>query len=302
MGKQIDDGGPRLALYGALAEEAASLVIRRYSTSFGLAARLLGPSVRQPVQNIYALVRVADEIVDGGADEAGLGPAIASRLLDELEHETERAMQEGYSSNLVVHAFAGTARAAGFGAELTRPFFASMRMDLSATEHDRSSFETYIYGSAEVVGLMCLRVFVRDTERAYTDAELATLETGARALGSAFQKVNFLRDLGADLTTLGRSYFPGVDAAALTDAQKNALLDDIDGELATAGASIPLLPTSSRRAVATAQRLFAELSRRLRAVPAASLLSTRVRVPDPAKLRIAVGAWNTPGDGKGAAQ
>ena len=301
MSKQTDDGGPRLALYGAVAEEAASLVIRRYSTSFGLAARLLGTNVRQPVRNIYALVRVADEIVDGGADEAGLDPAIAARLLDELEQETERAMQEGYSSNLVVHAFAGTARAAGFGAELTRPFFASMRMDLSATEHDQASFETYIYGSAEVVGLMCLRVFLRDTGRAYSDDELATLETGARALGSAFQKVNFLRDLAADLTALGRSYFPGVDAAALTDAQKNALLDDIDAELATAGASIPLLPTSSRRAVATAQRLFAELSRRLRAVPAASLLTTRVRVPDPAKLRIAVGAWNTPGDRKAVA-
>ena len=298
MGKQSDDGGPRLALYGAVAEEAASLVIRRYSTSFGLAARLLGPSVRQPVQNVYALVRVADEIVDGGADEAGLDPAVAARLLNELEQETERAIQEGYSSNLVVHAFAGTARAAGFGAELTRPFFASMRMDLSATEHDQASFETYIYGSAEVVGLMCLRVFVRDTERVYTDAELATLEIGARALGSAFQKVNFLRDLAADLTALGRSYFPGIDVAALTDEQKNALLDDIDAELATAAASIPLLPNSSRRAVATAQQLFAELSRRLRAVPAASLLTTRVRVPDPAKLRIAVGAWNTPGDGK----
>jgi len=298
MGKQSDDGGPRLALYGAVAEEAASLVIRRYSTSFGLAARLLGPSVRQPVQNVYALVRVADEIVDGGADEAGLDPAVAARLLNELEQETERAIQEGYSSNLVVHAFAGTARAAGFGAELTRPFFASMRMDLSATEHDQASFETYIHGSAEVVGLMCLRVFVRDTERVYTDAELATLDIGARALGSAFQKVNFLRDLAADLTALGRSYFPGIDVAALTDEQKNALLDDIDAELATAAASIPLLPNSSRRAVATAQRLFAELSRRLRAVPAASLLTTRVRVPDPAKLRIAVGAWNTPGDGK----
>lgn len=298
MTRQSDDGGPRLALYGAVAEEAASLVIRRYSTSFGLAARLLGPSVRQPVQNIYALVRVADEIVDGGADEAGLDPAVAARLLNELEQETERSIQEGYSSNLVVHAFAGTARAAGFGAELTRPFFASMRMDLSATEHDQASFESYIYGSAEVVGLMCLRVFVRDTERVYTDAELATLEIGARALGSAFQKVNFLRDLAADLTALGRSYFPGIDVAALTDEQKNALLDDIDAELATAAASIPLLPNSSRRAVATAQRLFAELSRRLRAVPAASLLTTRVRVPDPAKLRIAVGAWGTPGDGK----
>jgi phytoene/squalene synthetase len=296
MVNQLDDGGPRLALYGAVADEAASLVIRRYSTSFGLAARLLGPSVRQPVQNIYALVRVADEIVDGGAEEAGLEPTVAARLLDELEQETERAMHEGYSSNLVVHAFAATARAAGFGAELTRPFFASMRMDLSATEHDRASFETYIYGSAEVVGLMCLRVFVSDTSRAYTDAELATLETGARALGSAFQKVNFLRDLAADLAGLGRSYFPGIDAAAITEVQKNELLDEIDRELALAAATVPLLPSSSRRAVATAQRLFAELSRRLRATPAASLLTTRVRVPDPAKLRIAVGAWTIRGD------
>jgi phytoene/squalene synthetase len=296
MVKQLDDGGPRLALYGAVADEAASLVIRRYSTSFGLAARLLGPSVRQLVQNIYALVRVADEIVDGGAEEAGLEPTVAARLLDELVQETERAMHEGYSSNLVVHAFAATARAAGFGAELTRPFFASMRMDLSATEHDRASFETYIYGSAEVVGLMCLRVFVSDTSRAYTDAELATLETGARALGSAFQKVNFLRDLAADLAGLGRSYFPGIDAAAITEVQKNELLDEIDRELALAAATVPLLPSSSRRAVATAQRLFAELSRRLRATPAASLLTTRVRVPDPAKLRIAVGAWTVWGD------
>jgi len=299
MSKRIDDGGPRLALYGSVAEQTASLVIRRYSTSFGLAARMLGTAVRQPVENIYALVRVADEIVDGGAEEAGLDPVTAARLLDELEHETERALKEGYSSNLVVHAFAGTARSAGFGAELTRPFFVSMRMDLSATEHDQASFETYIYGSAEVVGLMCLRVFIRDTDRIYSDAELVTLESGARALGSAFQKVNFLRDLAADLTALGRSYFPGIDARALTESQKNALLDDIDRELALAAATVPLLPNSSRRAVAAAQRLFAELSRRLRALPAASLLTTRVRVPDPVKLRIAVGAWNTPGDAKG---
>jgi phytoene/squalene synthetase len=299
MGAGADDGGPRLALYGEVATQTASLVIRRYSTSFGLAARLLGPAVRQPVENIYALVRVADEVVDGGADEAGLDPAIAARLLDELETQTERAVEEGYSSNLVVHAFAATARAAGFGAELTKPFFASMRMDLSASAHDRASFEKYIYGSAEVVGLMCLRVFVSDTERVYSDAELATLETGARALGSAFQKVNFLRDLAADLTALGRSYFPGIDPVAITETQKDAVLDDIDRELGLAAATIPLLPTSSRRAVATAERLFAELSHRLRATPAASLLTTRVRVPDPAKLRIAVGAWNVQADAKG---
>lgn len=289
--KKIDDGGPRLDLYGAVAEQTASLVIRRYSTSFGLAARLLGPAVRQPVENIYALVRVADEIVDGGAAEAGAAGDVPARILNQLEQETERAIAEGYSANLVVHAFARTARAAQFGPELTAPFFESMRLDLTATEHDRASFDRYVYGSAEVVGLMCLRVFLRDTDRVFTEAELETLETGARALGSAFQKVNFLRDLAADVDALGRSYFPGIDVVSFSEAQKNELLDGIDGELELAALSVPLLPLSSRRAVATAHGLFAELSRRLRATAAASLLTTRVRVPDPVKARIALAAW-----------
>lgn len=279
----------RLDLYTEVAEQTASLVIRRYSTSFGMASRLLGPGVRQAVENVYALVRVADEIVDGGADEAGVDRIVAARVLNELERETERAMEEGYSANLVVHAFARTARAADFGTELTEPFFASMRMDLSATEHDAESFAAYVYGSAEVVGLMCLRIFVTDADgRAYSDEELATLEAGARALGSAFQKVNFLRDLAADVETLGRSYFPDIDVRALTDAQKVALCDDIDAELALAERTLPLLPRSSRRAVALAHGLFAELSRRIRKTPATTLVRTRVRVPDPVKLLIAL--------------
>lgn len=195
-----------LGLYTEVAEQAASLVIRRYSTSFGMASRLLGPHVRQPVENVYALVRVADEIVDGGADEAGLERRVAARLLDELERDVRRSLEEGYSANLIVHAFARTARAAGFGTELTVPFFASMRTDLSQTEHDERSFRDYVYGSAEVVGLMCLRIFASDSPRAYTPGELATLEAGARALGAAFQKVNFLRDLRADVEGLGRTY------------------------------------------------------------------------------------------------
>lgn len=280
----------RPRLYDEVAEQAASLVIRRYSTSFGMASRLLGAGIRQPVQNIYALVRVADEIVDGGAEEAGLDRVQASRMLDAYEAETERALAEGYSADLIVHAFARTARAAGFGSQLTRPFFASMRADLSQTEHDAESFAAYVYGSAEVVGLMCLRVFVQDAPRPYTAAELATLESGARALGAAFQKVNFLRDLAADHDRLGRSYFPGVDVTRLTEDEKNTLLDDIDADLARAAETLRLLPRSSRRAVALAQRLFAELSRRLRRTPAEVLIRTRVRVPDPVKLRIALGA------------
>jgi len=283
-----DDGVARLPLYDTVAEQTASLVIRRYSTSFGMASRLLGDGVRQSVENIYALVRVADEIVDGGAEEAGLDRLAAGRLLNAYEQETERAIDEGYSADLIVHAFARTARAAGFGSDLTQPFFASMRADLHDTVHDAKSFDAYVYGSAEVVGLMCLRVFVQG--QAYTADELATLESGARALGAAFQKVNFLRDLAADHEKLGRSYFPGIEVSQLTDEQKNVLLDDIDADLARAAATLPLLPGSSRRAVALAQRLFAELSRRLRATPAESLIRTRVRVPDPVKLRIALGA------------
>ncbi len=279
-----------LDLYTEVAEQTASLVIRTYSTSFGMASRLLGPAVRQPVENVYALVRVADEIVDGGADEAGLDAVVAARLLDDLERDTGQAIAEGYSANLVVHAFARTARMAGFGTELSGPFFASMRMDLSTTEHDDESFRRYVYGSAEVVGLMCLRIFLGDADRAYTDDEVAELDGGARALGSAFQKVNFLRDLRADVETLGRSYFPGLEVATLTDARKDALLDDIDADLAVAASTLGLLPRSSRRAVALAHGLFSELSRRIRATPASALVRTRVRVPDPVKLRIALAA------------
>ena len=278
----------RLSLYDRVADETASTVIRRYSTSFGLASRLLDARVRQHVENIYALVRVADEIVDGGVTEAGLDNVHAARYLNEFEAETEAAMQSGYSTNLVVHAFARTAREVGFGTELTEPFFHSMRMDLTDTEHDQASFDRYVYGSAEVVGLMCLRAFVQGMP---IDAEQdERLVTGARALGAAFQKVNFLRDLAADFETLGRSYFPGIRVDSFTEEEKHRLLDDIDADLRTSAAVIPELPKGSRRAVALAQGLFAELSVRLRKTPASQLVRARVRVPDPVKARIALGA------------
>ncbi|MEN9621204.1 MAG: hypothetical protein RL499_1397, partial [Actinomycetota bacterium] len=135
----------RLSLYDRVADETAGVVIRRYSTSFGLASRLLDVTVRQHVENIYALVRVADEIVDGGVAEAGLDAVHAARYLNEFEAETNAAMASGYSTNLVVHAFARTAREVGFGQELTEPFFHSMRLDLTDTEHDQDSFDRYVY-------------------------------------------------------------------------------------------------------------------------------------------------------------
>ena len=272
-------------LYDLVAEQTAGIVIRRYSTSFGLASRLLGPGVRQHVENIYALVRVADEIVDGGASAAGVDQLTIARILNELERETDEAMLVGFSANLVVHAFARTARETGFGTELTAPFFASMRADLNAREHDEQSFDEYVYGSAEVVGLMCLRAFLLGETTSDADDEM--LVTGARRLGAAFQKVNFLRDLAADYEELGRSYFPGIDVPTFSEDEKIRLLDDIDADLAVSAAVIPMLPRSSRRAVALAQGLFAELSARLRATPAERILHSRVRVPNPVKLRIA---------------
>lgn len=275
-----------MTLYDQVAQQTASIVIRRYSTSFGLASRLLGASVRQHVENIYALVRVADEIVDGSGEAAGLSTLETAQALNALEAETELAIEIGFSANLVVHAFALTARATGFGAELTAPFFESMRMDLTETEHDQDSFERYVYGSAEVVGLMCLRAFITDE----TVDDEAALVTGARALGAAFQKVNFLRDLAADFDALGRSYFPGIKVDAFSEPDKLRLLDDIDADLAVSAAVLPQLPASSRRAVALAQSLFAELSRRLRATPATTLRTSRVRVPNAVKARLALAA------------
>ncbi len=273
-----------LARYDAAALKTSAEVIRCYSTSFGLASRILDASTRSSIEAVYALVRVADEIVDGAAAGAGLPADAVGQLLDGLERETETAMRTGYSANLVVHAFAITARRTGIGVELTRPFFASMRADLTRTEHTQESFDLYVYGSAEVVGLMCLRAFL--VGRSVSPDEDAVLVDGARHLGAAFQKINFLRDLAEDFSTLGRSYFPGVRPGSFSEADKIRLLDDIDEDLRISAAALPGLPPTARRAVALAQGLFTELAVRLRRTPAQELLRARVRVPNPVKLRI----------------
>ncbi|MBG0740189.1 squalene/phytoene synthase family protein [Paeniglutamicibacter antarcticus] len=271
--------------YDQVAAAAASVVIKRYSTSFGFASRLLGKPIRQHVENVYALVRIADEVVDGAAASTEGGVAAIGRQLDVLEAECMQAMACGYSTNLVVHAFASTARAAGFGAELTSPFFRSMRADLAPVPLTEETFKDYVYGSAEVVGLMCLRVFLIGQPAA--EQQYAALADGARRLGAAFQKINFLRDLTADFHELKRSYFPGIDPTRLTDSEKDTLLDNIDADLAASAAAISALPANSIRAVRLAHALFTELSVRSRRTPAQMLLRNRLRVPDRVKLRIA---------------
>lgn len=270
---------PASTSYDDVARHSAAVVISHYSTSFGWATRLLHEPVRTHVRSIYALVRVADELVDD-ADQSW-DPELRAELVDGMHQETLRALTTGGSANLVVHAFSLTAREHGIGPDLVDPFFDSMRADLSVQAHDPESLATYVYGSAEVVGLMCLRVFVGGDRSAYDE-----LAPGARRLGAAFQKVNFLRDLHADQSLLGRTYFPGVDLSTFTDRERDLLLDDIDADLAAAAVAVRRLPPSSRAAVQAAHALFQELSTRLRATPATRIARERVRVPDRVKARI----------------
>jgi len=302
MSRNLDALSP-LQRYSVTTQRAAGRVIDAYSTSFGAASQLLGRRHRPHIRNIYALVRVADELVDGVGSEAGLTPAQQQEALDRLIEDTHTAMRLGYSSNPVVHAFALTARAAGIDAEIVDPFFASMRADLRQEGHpddtgettdataptdaapipfDADQHRTYVYGSAEVVGLMCLRVFTRE-ER--LDASTRhDLEHGARQLGAAFQNVNFLRDLADDTSRLGRSYLS--DCSRLTDADRQRWVDTIRGQLDDARRTVPLLPSDARLAVSAALGLFAALTDRIATTPTRVLYTERVRLSAPAKVRV----------------
>ncbi|MBD5785258.1 squalene/phytoene synthase family protein [Cellulosimicrobium terreum] len=278
-----DDATARsVRLYDRTAARSSRVVLAGYSTSFGLGTRLLDTPTRTAVEAVYGLVRIADEVVD---TRRGAG---AGDLLDELEAETARALGRGWSTNLVVHAFARTARRCGIGHAEVDPFFASMRTDLTVRVHDRASYEQYVYGSAEVVGLMCLAVFLN--ARRLPGAPLRTADErtalGARALGAAFQKINFLRDLRTDYAELGRCYLPGVDPDRLERKHVDAVLAEVRADLDAARATLPDLPPRPRLAVAATLAVYEQLLRRLGAVAPHELLDRRVRVPDPVKLAL----------------
>lgn len=271
-----------LALYHRTAARTCHEVLAGYSTSFGLGSRVLPVRQRRDIEAVYALVRIADEVVDtrGGAD--------AAQALDELEGQVDRALVTGWSTNLVVHAFARTARRVGIDAELIDPFFASMRADLTIRVHDEDSYRRYIYGSAEVVGLMCLAVFLNADRRPGDPLHRADPDTvaGARALGAAFQKVNFLRDLAADTDELGRRYFPGVGDRGPDQQQYAAILADIAADVDRARRSLPALPARPRAAVAVTLGLYDRLLAQLAELPPEQVRERRVRVSTPRKLMV----------------
>ena len=280
---------PSLDLYSRTCALSAARIIAEYSTSFGAAVRLLGKRHREHVRNIYAFVRLADELVDGVATEAGLTAEEQRAELDELEVLTHRAIARGFSTNPVVHAFARTARECGIDAELIDPFFVSMRTDIceesitrGVKSYDATEHAIYVYGSAEVIGLMCMRVFTRTGT--YTEAERERMVHGAKSLGAAFQNINFLRDLSDDATRLGRDYLGAHEQ--LTDADREAWISTIRAQLHAARATLPLLPKDARRAVRCALDFFTALTSRVQRVPAAELYRRRVRVSNPMKFAL----------------
>lgn len=246
-----------------------------YSTSFGVSSRLFPKDIQPHIYAIYGLVRIADEIVDTyRGDDAGV-------LLDALENTTIHAIETGYDVNPIVHAFAVTARKFAITEELIAPFFTSMRMDLPAYTYRDDEYETYIHGSAEVVGLMCLRIFCRNNT-----AQYEALKPGAMALGSAYQKVNFLRDLAADYKDLGRLYFPGVAFDSFDNETRDAIIKDIRYDFSVAQPAIARLPRSCRSAVAMSYVYYTELLKRLEASPASYIKEHRIRVSSRRKLQL----------------
>lgn len=263
-----------MELYARSAYRISRLLTNAYSTSFGMSSRLFSAGLRPHIYAIYGLVRIADEIVDTYDGDT----AAKRSLLDALEREAYRAMTRGYSVNPVVHAFALSANKFGIGQELIEPFFASMRLDIGNAYHP-SQYEAYIYGSAEVVGLMCLKVFCAGDEGAYTK-----LEPGARALGRVYQKVNFLRDMAADYHELGRVYFPNVQFDTFSDDAKQAIEQTIRQDFAVAADYIDRLPLGARRAVRVSYRYYSELLERIARASADQVRASRIRVPGARKL------------------
>lgn len=255
--------------YNDLCLELSSIITKRYSTSFTKGIQTLHKRFHLSIFAIYGFVRVADEIVDTfhGYNK--------EKLLDEFKQDTWNAIRNGISTNPVLQAFQLTVNKYKIDDELTEAFLYSMTLDLDKKEYDEAFYNKYIYGSAEVVGLMCLRVFCEGDSKLYD-----SLVEPARKLGAAFQKVNFLRDLKSDFQDRGRVYFPGVDFTKFSEADKKAIEADIQADFDAAYHGIMRLPKGVREGVYAAYVYYLELLRRIEKEPASRVMQMRIRVPD----------------------
>lgn len=260
-------------LFNITALKCSRLITQHYSTSFTLGIKTLHKKFHLPVYAVYGFVRYADEIVDTfhGKNKA--------TLLQRFKEDTYRAIEEEISLNPVLHAFQMVVNQYGIDHDLIDAFLFSMEMDLDQTLHDQDSYEKYIYGSAEVVGLMCLRIFCEGNRKKYDE-----LLSSAKALGSAFQKVNFLRDIKSDFDDRGRVYFPGVDFNEFTQEDKIVIEKDIEKDFNDALEGIKMLPKGARGGVYLAYVYYVRLFNKIKRLPPRKILSERVRVPDSIKM------------------
>ncbi|MBM3428794.1 MAG: phytoene/squalene synthase family protein [Bacteroidetes bacterium] len=267
-------------LFDQISVQCSRLTTIKYSTSFSLGIRTLSTEFRDPIYAIYGYVRFADEIVDTfhGYDQA--------HLLEKFRKDTVEALEMRISLNPILNAFQSVVHQYNIEWELIDTFLKSMEMDLDDRVYDQSEYETYILGSAEVVGLMCLRVFTRGNNEQYLH-----LKPSAMRLGAAFQKINFLRDLKSDFEILGRVYFPGIDLTHFDDETKRLLEKEIEVDFREAYKGIVQLPKEARYGVYLAYTYYVRLFEKIRLLPASVLMKERVRIPNPKKLTLMFGSY-----------
>ncbi|MCB0733174.1 MAG: phytoene/squalene synthase family protein [Flavobacteriales bacterium] len=266
-------------LYDTLSFTNSRAVTNAYSTSFSSGVSLLAPKLRNPIHGIYGFVRLADEIVDSFHEYD------QEALLDDFTQQTQKAIRDRISLNPILNSFQHVVHDFGVEQAHIDAFLKSMRMDLDRIQYDRNLYETYIYGSAQVVGLMCLHVFCEGDRELYE-----RLKGHAMSLGSAFQKVNFLRDIQADVNQLGRLYFPNISFDRFTDADKRIIEREILDEFDDALKGIKQLPRSSKLGVYTAYSYYKGLLRRIMRTPAPMLMEKRIRVPNLNKISLMLGS------------
>jgi phytoene synthase len=262
-------------LFDNVSIKTSKMVTNSYSTSFSLGIRFLHKEFRDPVYSIYGFVRFADEIVDTFHDFN------KKELLDEFKIETYRAIERGISLNPVLNSFQKVVNDYKIDVKLIDTFLKSMEMDLDKKAYDAEGYKNYILGSAEVVGLMCLRVFVKGNQKMYDD-----LTPYAMALGSAFQKINFLRDLHADYLGMGRVYFPNVELSQLDPETKLALESDIEIDFNKGLEGIKLLPKNSRFGVYVAYIYYRKLLNKIQSLHPENILEERVSIPNSQKMAL----------------
>jgi len=260
-------------LFDKVSAECSKITTTSYSTSFSLGIKFLAKKFHAPIYGIYGFVRFADEIVDS------FHHYDKNKLLTKFKEDTWEAIESGISLNPVLNSFQHVTKKYGIEKELIETFLESMEMDLNKKFYDRKLYKQYILGSAEVVGLMCLKVFCEGDNKLYE-----SLKYPAMKLGAAFQKVNFLRDLKADNEELGRTYFPGVDMKNFTREDKVRIEKEIESDFAEALEGIRRLPRSSRNGVYLAYYYYTMLFRKIKQLPHHRILNERIRIPDYQKI------------------